>query len=43
MIWKNTTERFGAVAKNFHWLIAAIVICVIGVGLYMSLKNILID
>lgn len=36
MIWKNTTERFGAVAKNFHWLIAAIVVCLIGVGLYIS-------
>ena len=36
MTWKNTAERFGVVAKSFHWLVAAIVICVIGVGLYMS-------
>ena len=36
MIWKNTAERFGVVAKGFHWLIALAVICLIGVGLYMA-------
>lgn len=36
MIWKNTAERFGAVAKGFHWLIAVAVIGLIAVGLYME-------
>lgn len=36
MIWKNTAERFGIVAKGFHWLIAVAVIGLIAVGLYMD-------
>lgn len=36
MIWRNTGEEYGAVAKSFHWLIALLVIIMLGVGLYMS-------
>ena len=36
MIWRNTDERYGAVAKSFHWLIALLVIVMICVGLYMT-------
>lgn len=36
MIWRNTVKRYGAVAQGFHWLVALCVICLLGVGLYMT-------
>lgn len=36
MIWCNSGENYGTVAKSLHWLIAALVIGMIGLGLYMS-------
>ncbi len=36
MIWRNTAEQYGIVAKGLHWLVAVLVIAMIGVGLYMS-------
>ena len=33
MALRNTTEKWGAVAKLFHWLIAILVFCMIGLGL----------
>lgn len=36
MIWKNTQERYGAVAKVFHWTIAAAIVFMLGLGLYME-------
>ncbi len=35
MIWRNTTERYGAVTQGFHWIVAILVICLLAVGLYM--------
>lgn len=36
MIWKNTKERYGTVAKTFHWTIAAAIVFMLGLGLYMA-------
>jgi len=36
VIWRNTSERYGAVAKGFHWVIALLVVVMLCVGLYMS-------
>jgi cytochrome b561 len=35
MQFTNTTYRYGIVAITLHWLIAVMVICMLGVGLYM--------
>lgn len=32
---KNTSTSFGLVAIFFHWIIAALIIGLLGVGLYM--------
>ncbi len=36
MIWGNTPERFGVVAKSFHWGVALFIITLLCVGLYMT-------
>lgn len=36
MQWRNTSENYGVVAKSFHWVIALLVIGLLGVGLYME-------
>ncbi|MFN3826079.1 MAG: cytochrome b [Micavibrio sp.] len=36
MIWRNTTEKYGAVAIGFHWLMAILVITLLVVGLVMT-------
>ncbi len=36
MNWRNTAERYGAVAKGFHWILALLVIVMLGMGLYMD-------
>lgn len=33
---RNTPDSYGAVTKTFHWVIALLIICVLGVGLYMD-------
>lgn len=35
MLIKSTPARFGAVAKLFHWTMAAMILGMIGLGLYM--------
>ena len=32
----NTIERWGIVAKTFHWTIAILIVSMIGVGLWMA-------
>lgn len=36
MIWKNTLERYGVVAKTFHWTVAVLVLGMLALGLYMA-------
>ncbi len=36
MIWRNTVERYGAVAQGFHWIVALCVIGLLAIGLYMT-------
>lgn len=36
MSLKNDASRYGAVSKTLHWLMAAIIIVLIAVGLYMA-------
>jgi cytochrome b561 len=36
MIWRNSTLRYGAVAMTLHWLIAAMILFMIGLGLFMT-------
>ncbi len=36
MLFKNTQDRFGAVSKTFHWVIAIDFICVMLAGLYLA-------
>jgi cytochrome b561 len=36
MNWRNTSETFGAGSKALHWVVALLVIGLIGVGLYMT-------
>ncbi|WP_435640901.1 cytochrome b/b6 domain-containing protein [Micavibrio aeruginosavorus] len=36
MQWRNTSENYGVVAKSFHWVIALLVIGLLGVGLYLE-------
>ena len=33
---KNTFERYGVVAKGFHWLMALLIVVVLAIGLYMA-------
>jgi cytochrome b561 len=37
MQFRNTPEAYGAVSKTFHWVIALLVIGLLGVGIYMDL------
>jgi cytochrome b561 len=40
MHFKNTPQFYGAVAKIFHWLLAALIICMLALGLTMAgMKN----
>lgn len=34
--FKNSAERFGAVAKSFHWVMALMMIGLLGLGFYMA-------
>lgn len=36
MCLKNTTERFGLVAQGIHWLMALMIVVMLGVGFYME-------
>src|SRR5215213_6222446 len=36
MSWRNTDMRYGGVAIAFHWLIAAAIVFMLGLGLYMT-------
>lgn len=36
MTLKNTAESYGSLAKGLHWVVAAIIIGVLALGLYMS-------
>jgi cytochrome b561 len=36
MLWKNTKDRYGAVTKTFHWVIAIDFGCVMLAGLYLA-------
>lgn len=36
MIWRNTIERYGAVARLLHWTIAILIISVLCIGLVMD-------
>ncbi|MCM2343168.1 MAG: cytochrome b [Alphaproteobacteria bacterium] len=36
MNWRNTAERYGAVAIGFHWIVAVLVITLLAVGLVMT-------
>lgn len=36
MQWRNSIEKYGAVAKALHWLIALMIFAMIGLGLYMD-------
>lgn len=32
----NTQDSYGAVTKGFHWVIALLIVCLLGIGLYMD-------
>ena len=34
--WRNTSERYGAVAQTLHWLVALGVVWQLGLGWYMG-------
>jgi cytochrome b561 len=36
MIWGNSTVRYGAVAMTLHWLLAALILFMLGLGLFMT-------
>ena len=36
MGWRNTPQRFGTLTKTLHWVMALLVICLLGVGLWMG-------
>lgn len=36
LLWRNTVEKYGAVAKGFHWLMAALIVGLLCLGLYME-------
>lgn len=36
MIWRNTARRYGVVAQSFHWIVAVLVLGMLGLGLYMD-------
>lgn len=36
---KNTLERYGIVAKLFHWVMALLVVCLLCIGLYMTQES----
>lgn len=36
MEFKNTPSSYGAVTKTLHWVIGLTIICLLGVGLYMT-------
>lgn len=40
MQFRNTLEKYGAVAKFFHWIIALMIIGMLCVGLYMTNDNV---
>lgn len=39
MIWRNTAERYGVVAQSLHWILALLVIGMLGLGLYMDAQT----
>ena len=36
MIWGNSRDRYGAVAMTLHWLLAALIVFMLGLGLFMT-------
>lgn len=36
MQWKNTDQRYGFVSQAFHWVMALMILVMLGVGLYMA-------
>lgn len=36
MRWRNSTTGFGAITKTLHWVMALLVIAILGVGLWMT-------
>lgn len=36
MMWGNSTRRYGAIAMTLHWLIAAMILFMLGLGPYMT-------
>jgi cytochrome b561 len=36
MIWGNSSSRYGAVAMTLHWLLAAMILFMLGLGLFMT-------
>ena len=36
MIWGNSSFRYGAVAMTLHWLMAAMILFMLGLGLFMT-------
>lgn len=36
MIWGNSSSRYGAVAMTLHWLMAAMILFMLGLGLFMT-------
>jgi cytochrome b561 len=36
MIWRNSRLRYGAVAMSLHWLLAAMILFMLGLGLFMT-------
>ncbi|HEY0901627.1 MAG TPA: cytochrome b [Micavibrio sp.] len=39
MIWRNTAQRYGAIAQGFHWVVAVLVLGMLGLGLYMDAQE----
>lgn len=36
MQWVNSENRYGGVSRGLHWLMALIILCLLGVGFYMG-------
>ena len=37
MIWTNTPQRWGVIAKFFHWTVGVLVLFMLALGLYTAL------
>ncbi len=36
MPWRNSQDRYGAVAQTLHWAMALLIVCLVGLGWYMT-------